>query len=710
MQVLLIMLALALLASCGAGGSTPWPARGDVATTSSGHPHYVQDLATALAELDALECPEGADPEVFAQIREDMRRMLVNKYSGKQVSDYNPTHEHVKVRGFDWDPGGTYGKLVWIYVNDGDYNQDSTVNVSDITPLAAHYDEEVTGDNTIQELIDEDDEDPNGQDPPPPIYDGDGLVDGEGNRRYDYHDADTIDFCWNTYIVHYSVQGASSYGGPWNEVATVDFGDHDAAKEGEARYRFHWDISTTSYAYFRIVPVGGPGDFEEEEQESEVIRLSPDVTGVTWSASPKSGETATATANLERPDIPPITGWSWNFGGGATPNTSNEAHPTVTFGRGGTYDAWVEVTNAFGTDHYDFDLEVEAWWHIEVVDPRESKFTSLAFAPDGWPGISYWADNTIRYVKFDGEDWNEEFAQGPAQNFPGVSTSVAYSANGNAWIAFTQRWNNTATLMLAVGSGDQWEVDVVNEGNAGYDCSLALHPTAEEPGISHFQMVEGLGDDWLTYSHPVEGAWLHDIVSPGPNDGDGVGTSLGFDPSTNDPRITFYHDLGAEGLIYAWFDGLDWHADPDEDSVEHGYRGHWSSLEYDADGNPAISYFDSTLNDPHLRFALRVNGDWQCERVDSEIDAMVGEYTSLGFDSYGRPVISYYRYHEEGHRQDGDLKVAWFTGALPPQPRWDIQTVDDYGDIGTYTSLAIDSYGCPAISYGGDDLRFALWW
>jgi len=50
--------------------------------------------------------------------------------------------------------------------------------------------------------------------------------------------------------------------------------------------------------------------------------------------------------------------YAWDFGGGATPNTSPDEHPQVTLGSPGTYDASVVVTNDLGSDTYDFTLTV----------------------------------------------------------------------------------------------------------------------------------------------------------------------------------------------------------------------------------------------------------------------------------------------------------------------------------------------------------------
>jgi len=53
--------------------------------------------------------------------------------------------------------------------------------------------------------------------------------------------------------------------------------------------------------------------------------------------------------------------YAWDFGGGADPDTSDEASPTVTLGAAGEYEASLTVTNDWGEDTFEFTLTIEGW-------------------------------------------------------------------------------------------------------------------------------------------------------------------------------------------------------------------------------------------------------------------------------------------------------------------------------------------------------------
>jgi hypothetical protein len=86
---------------------------------------------------------------------------------------------------------------------------------------------------------------------------------------------------------------------------------------------------------------------------------------------------------------------------------------------------------------------------------------------------------------------------------------------------------------------------------------------------------------------------------------------------------------------------------------------------------------------------------WNIQTVDS--NGNVGIYTSIALDADGYPHISYSDWANVA------LKYAAFNGST-----WEIETVESTG--GRHTSIALDSDACPHISYydyTNEDLKYA---
>lgn len=137
-----------------------------------------------------------------------------------------------------------------------------------------------------------------------------------------------------------------------------------------------------------------------------------------------------------------------------------------------------------------------------------------------------------------------------------------------------------------------------------------------------------------------------------------------------------------------------------------GGVGYYCSLAFDSEDWPYISYYDFQNRD--LRCARLTGEDdgenlWEVEIVDQTGD--VGAYCSLAFyrDGNGNdlPRITY----RDGSQ--GNLKLAAFDGE-----DWTTMILDDQGNTGIWTSLVIDSLGDVHASYiqvGTYDLRYVYY-
>jgi hypothetical protein len=112
----------------------------------------------------------------------------------------------------------------------------------------------------------------------------------------------------------------------------------------------------------------------------------------------------------------------------------------------------------------------------------------------------------------------------------------------------------------------------------------------------------------------------------------------------------------------------------------------------DASDHPHISYADSTNND--LKYAYYDGSQWVIEVADSAGDVAAGAYTSIDLDSTGKVHISYY----QSRTPFLDLKYARRDGPAT----WFTQTVTSAGNVGRYSSLALDSSDLPCIAYSDE--------
>jgi PKD repeat protein len=336
-KVLVAILALVALsiAASSCGGSRHSSALtgsqlGSLSLVNNAGGQHEITLDSALAELDALPTPDGVDATTFEQLKSSLADALRSTGAVKFTST-PPTGTVNRIADFTLlDGSGGDFDLAWHYRNIGDYNQDGTVGVADITPLAIYFGQQVNDPNSLQ-----------------------GVADGDGDGIIGVTDITPIAMNFANTVASYEIQNAPATSGPWDQMGSlVPF----SAGVGPERLLFEVTIPETVDGYGRVEPLdaesvaGDPSNnvqFTELSEIPEIISVSPEE-GIT-------GHNVQFSANVD--GTRPLT-YSWDFGGGATPNISSEATPTVILGAVGQHFATLTVDNANGTSVFNFILTV----------------------------------------------------------------------------------------------------------------------------------------------------------------------------------------------------------------------------------------------------------------------------------------------------------------------------------------------------------------
>jgi outer membrane protein assembly factor BamB len=221
LSILAALLAAALLAY--ACGKSHVEGRDAIQVTN---PNSPQSLEEAQAQLAALACPDGVDAALWAQLKSALDEALrcragtcappsgssaKSDHGGPRVAALQktastpPTGEANRVNDLAIaDNGdGTY-TLSWHYRNLGDYDQNGTVAVEDIIPLAQHFGETwVSGEeNTLA-----------------------AIIDGSVNGRVGIEDITPLAANMGVEVTGYSLQLTEDSGSFWSEFGSIALTD-----------------------------------------------------------------------------------------------------------------------------------------------------------------------------------------------------------------------------------------------------------------------------------------------------------------------------------------------------------------------------------------------------------------------------------------------------------------------------------------------------
>ncbi|MEC8107162.1 MAG: putative Ig domain-containing protein, partial [Candidatus Thermoplasmatota archaeon] len=131
----------------------------------------------------------------------------------------------------------------------------------------------------------------------------------------------------------------------------------------------------------------------------------------------------------------------------------------------------------------------------------------------------------------------------------------------------------------------------------------------------------------------------------------------------------------------------------------NGNPGYRTSIAIDSYGYKHISWHS---NSGFLKYATDASGSWAATNIDTA--SGTGFHSSIAIDSNDGVHISYF------DNANDDLKYATCSSGCTTASNWNKVSVDTSGDVGYYTSIAIDSDDAVHISYYDEtnsDLKYS---
>ena len=344
------------------------------------------------------------------------------------------------------------------------------------------------------------------------------------------------------------------------------------------------------------------------------------------------------------PDLPALSasttaGWvATLIGPGTKPDLALDASGSP---------AIVYLLEDIGEGFIAFAAAANGWSPDKFVEGYFYGPIGLAFDPQGRPNVAYHdhqADNfdqalgDLTYALRDGSQWAIAAAEDDGHD--GWDSTIAIGADGVVRAAGVDpaQFNRTDGVEYYELRDGTWTITAIGSGPIQYEfnVSLAVSPDGL-PAISYYNDRDG---DLVFASFDGASWTIETVVS----DGDvGKFSSLAFD-AAGQPHISFYDDLGGSSgrVLYAVRDGDAWTVEQvgTLDEVEQGMLGtrRNSSLALDAQGVPHVAFSDKSV----IRYATRTDAGWEVEEIVTAGDRALGQLVSLALDGAGTPHLSFF--------------------------------------------------------------------
>jgi len=389
----------------------------------------------------------------------------------------------------------------------------------------------------------------------------------------------------------------------------------------------------------------GPGS-GEELVPAYVLNVTP--------TEGDSGQEVTFSADVQ--GTAPLS-YSWNFGGGAVPNTSSDPGPTVTLGDIGTYSATLEVSNSYGSHAFAFTLR--------SLSPGGNTPPTAVLDADVTAGS---APLTVTFDASGSSDlegpivlyeWAPagDHVYDPELAGPSPELEYTYTLPGTyeAWVRVTDLDDATDEdrLLIEVSGDQEWHIYTV-DGNADAGNMPDLLEVNGRPAISYATAESPRTLYYIRAADATGSSWDSRIsVSAASNPNHNSLAIIGGYPALafitlDDHQLNYARAQDQNGATWNSPQAL---ASPGSD----GSAGAIPALA-EVNGKPAVAFYDSNAyGDPYYIRANDATGtSWpgSATRIDSSSNDR-GMYTHL-IIADGYPAVSYY---------DADDDDLYFTRA-----------------------------------------------